>query len=543
MSETPKKQTFLHGTALLTLATAIVKVIGALYKIPLKHIIGDAGFGYFSNAYEIYTVLLMISTAGLPVAMSRVVSQASAQGNYRQVKRIYFVSRTIFLLLGAVGSLLMILLCRPLANMRHQPDAWAAICALGPAVFLICMMSAYRGFFQGQSNMIPTSVSQVLEAVVKLIVGIGAALVLMKLTQSYAYAAAGAILGVTVSCLVSAVYLNRRFRQAYDALPKNSEGKVSSRKSIARRLLAIAIPITIGSAGLQLVNVWASDIYMSRLLANFSQTMLPNQAQQLADTQKGIHAMTQTIFNLPCAFITPITVSVIPAVAAQLEQRRRKAVRATEESATRVTGLLAAPCAVGLALLAEPVCALLGGYSEEKLALATRMLTILGVGVLFNSVVLLTNALMQAHGQVNLPVVHMFIGGALKLILIFILAGNPHIGIVAAPIGTLCCFVCIMILNLFAMRKTLRKPPRILYCLSRSVLAALIMGVFVYLTKAGLSRLLTGEGRMTTLLLCLIPVLVGVVVYVFAAVLLRAITREDCLLLPKGAKIANLLHL
>ena len=166
MSESQKKQNFLQGTALLAMATAIVKVIGALYKIPLNAIIGEQGFGYFNTAYEIYNVLLMVSTAGLPVAMRRMISQASSLKRYNQVRRSYNTARGIFLGLGITGSLLMTVFCRQLAEFQNQPDAWAAIGCLGPAVLLICIMSTFRGFFQGQSNMLPTSASQVLEAVV-----------------------------------------------------------------------------------------------------------------------------------------------------------------------------------------------------------------------------------------------------------------------------------------------------------------------------------------------------------------------------------------
>ena len=189
MSDAQKKQNFLQGTALLAMATAIVKVIGALYKIPLNAIIGEQGFGYFNTAYEIYNVLLMISTAGLPVAMSRMISQASSLRHYNQVRRIYATARGIFLGLGITGSLLMTLFCRQLAAFQNQPDAWAAIGFLGPCVLLICIMSTFRGFFQGQSNMLPTSISQVLEAFVKLIVGIAAAWLLLKATGSVALAA------------------------------------------------------------------------------------------------------------------------------------------------------------------------------------------------------------------------------------------------------------------------------------------------------------------------------------------------------------------
>jgi len=531
MSE-QKKQSFLHGTMLLAMSTAIVKVIGAFYSIPLKAIIGDQGFGYYSTAYEIYTILLMISTAGLPVAMSRMISAANSLGNYRQVRKIYTVSRTIFLTLGLIGAGLMTLFCRQLANFQEQPDAWAAIGTLGPCCFLICLMSTYRGFFQGQSNMTPTSVSQVLEAICKLIVGIAAALLIKFYMDSISLAAGGAIFGVTMSCLVSSFYLNHCFRKAYKDMPVSNE-EVSSGKEIAKGLLAIAVPITLGSAGLQILTVLETKIYMSQLLQFLT--------QDTADTQKGIYNFIQKIFNMPCAFITPITISAIPAITAQLTTREFQAAKATEESAARVTGLISAPCAVGLAVLAGPVTSLLGGYSGEKLELATNLMMILGICILFNAVVLLTNAIMQAHGHVNLPVINMLIGGVLKLVIIFILTGNPNIGILGTPIGTLLCYLCITVLNLISMRRVFEHPPAVIRNILRSVLAAAIMGVAVYGTWYGL-KLVLGED-MSRVIACGVPIMVGVAVYVVAALKLKAITREDCLLLPKGKKIADVLHL
>ena len=530
MSETSKKQSFLHGTMLLAISTAIVKVIGAFYSIPLKHIIGDEGFGYYSTAYEIYTLLFMISTAGLSVAMSRMISQASSVGNYRQVRKIYTVSRTIFMTLGFLGTALMTLFCRPLANFQEQPDAWAAIGALGPCCFLICMMSTYRGFFQGQGDMRPTSVSQVIEAVFKLIVGLGLAVVLGLYVTDKALPAAGAIFGVTASCLVSVIYLNYGFRKAYRDIPMTDE-PVSTGKDIAKGLLAIAIPITIGSAGLQILTVLETKIYMGQLLETMT--------QQQADIQKGIYNFTQKIFNMPCAFITPITISVIPAITAQLTRKEFQAAKATEESAARVTALISAPCAVGLAVLATPVTALLGSYTGQKLLLASDLMAVLGLCILFNALVLLTNAIMQAHGHVNLPVVNMFIGGAVKLVAVFLLTGNPQIGILGTPIGSLLCYVGITVLNLITMKKVLPNAPRILTNVLRSVAASLVMGVVVFLVYYGIEAFLPGSRIIS----CGVPIAVGGCVYVLAAIKFRAITREDCLLLPKGEKIANLLHL
>ena len=531
MSEAQKKQNFLQGTAILAMATAIVKIIGALYKIPLNAIIGEQGFGYFNTAYEIYNVLLMISTAGLPVAMSRMISQASSLGHYKQVRRIYNTARGIFLALGITGTFLMTVFCRQLAAFQNQPDAWFAIGCLGPCVLLICIMSTFRGFFQGQSNMLPTSISQVLEAVVKLIVGIVAATVLLKTTQAIPMAAGGAILGVTASCLASSLYLFNRFRKSYKLLPETDEDTTSFADT-AKGLLIIAIPITIGSAGLQILTMLETKLYMGQLLGL-------GYTQKEADTQKGIYNMIQTIYNMPCAFITPITISIIPAITSQLTLKNFDEAKATEESAARITGLICMPCAFGLAVLAEPVTALLGGYTGEKLALATTLMTIMGFGIIFNAVVLVTTAIMQAHGNVTRPVVNMFIGGVLKLVAVYVLTGNRAIGIVGTPIGTLMCYVAICALNIFSIRKLVANPPAIVKNLLRSFLAGAVMAVLVFVAFKALKLI----GITSRLILCGAPICVGVVTYVVGVILFKAITREDCLLLPKGAKIAKLLHL
>lgn len=534
MSE-PKKQSFLHGAALLAMATAIVKVIGALYKLPLNAILGTQGFAYFNTAYDIYSVLLMISTAGLPVALSRMISAASSLDNHAQVRRIYRTAQAIFLALGLAGAILMTCFSHQLAAFQKQPDAWAAIACLGPSALLICLMSAFRGFFQGQGNMLPTSVSQVIEAVLKLVVGLAAAYLLLKLTGEKSLAAGGAILGVTVGCAVVTVYLFVLFRRAYRDLDPG-RGVAKSYGSTAKELLSIAIPITIGSAGLQIIAMMEVRVYMSQLLAT-------GFVQDAADSMKGIYNMAQTIFNMPCAFISPITVSALPAITSALTLGNHKAVRATEESASRITALISMPCAFGLCVLAEPIMALLGGYTGENLAMAANLMRVLGLCVIFNSTVMLTNAIMQAHGHVVLPVVNMFIGGALKLAIIYILTGNPDINIVGVPIGTVTCYVLITVLNLLAMNRVIKEPPHMVRNMLRPMLSALIMAACVVVAFLGLSQVFTLSSTLGKLILCGGPVIVGVVVYVICVVKLKAITREDCMLLPKGEKIAKLLHL
>ena len=517
---------------MLALATAIVKVIGAFYKIPLNRFIGDEGFGYFNTAYDIYSVLLMISTTGLPVAMSRMISEAKTLGQTKQIQRIYQTSRLVFLTIGAVGAGGMALLCRQLAAIMSQEQSWFAILCLSPAVLFICLISAERGFFQGQANMVPTSVSQVMEALCKLVVGLTAAYILNKTTHSMSYAAGGAILGVTLGTVVATVYLTFKRRRAMAEIHDEClDPTVYSTRATAKRLLSIAIPITLGAAGLQIITTVDAAVYMARLKG------AAGMARE-ADGLKGIYNFCQTVFNLPCAFITPITVSAIPAITEQLTLRRRRSANTVAESATRVMSLIAMPCSVGLAVLSEPIMQLLGGYTDQRLALASTLMSILAFCVFFNSFVLVMNAVMQAHGFVYIPVINMIIGGIVKVIVNLILVGNPKINIVGAPIGTLACYVLISVLNILSMRRILRHPPKLVQNLGKPALASVLMGGAAF----GLNKLAQLMG-LPLVLRTGFAILGAGAVYLVLVLALKIITREDCRLLPKGDKIARLLRI
>lgn len=555
MNDQPiKKQTFLQGTAVLAMATVLVKLMGFLFKVPLNNIIGEDGFGYFNTAYDVYNVLLMISTTGLPVAMSRMISQAQTLGNHAQIKRIYRTSLYVFLTIGMAGSLGMLFFCRQLSVMvTTNENSWAAIAALAPCVLLICLVSAYRGFFQGQSNMTPTSVSQIFEAVTRLVVGLGLAWLVMKLTgeaavraqgivlasgetaQDYGditLAAGGAILGVTLGSLISVVYLHHKFRQSNQILSLGG-GTAKSTRSTMKELLSIAVPITLGSAGLQIINLFDTMIYMRRLTGALQWT------EKMADSAKGVYNFCQTVFALPCSFIPTITIAVIPAITASLTRKDLAEAKATSESSVRTMALIAMPCAAGLFVMAEPVIRLLcSTYTEDKIQLAATMLAILGLTVIFNSLVLLLNAIMQAHGDVVTPVVNMLIGGIIKIIVNYILVGQPNLNIVGAPIGTFICYISITALDLIAMKRHISARPAIFKNIIRPGLASAIMGAATFMVYRVLSNAISSWK-----LACLLSLAFAVVLYAVLVVFLRCLTYEDCMLLPKGEKIAKILRI
>ena len=555
MNDQPiKKQTFLQGTAVLAMATVLVKLMGFLFKVPLNNIIGEDGFGYFNTAYDVYNVLLMISTTGLPVAMSRMISQAQTLGNHAQIKRIYRTSLYVFLTIGMVGSLGMLFFCRQLSVMvTTNENSWAAIAALAPCVLLICLVSAYRGFFQGQSNMTPTSVSQIFEAVTRLVVGLGLAWLVMKLTgkayvrmqgivlapgetaQDYGditLAAGGAILGVTLGSLISVVYLHHKFRQSNQILSLGG-GTAKSTRSTMKELLSIAVPITLGSAGLQIINLFDTMIYMRRLTGALQWT------EKMADSAKGVYNFCQTVFALPCSFIPTITIAVIPAITASLTRKDLAEAKATSESSVRTMALIAMPCAAGLFVMAEPVIRLLcSTYTEDRIQLAATMLAILGLTVIFNSLVLLLNAIMQAHGDVVTPVVNMLIGGIIKIIVNYILVGQPNLNIVGAPIGTFICYISITALDLIAMKRHISARPAIFKNIIRPGLSSAIMGAATFMVYRVLSNAISSWK-----LACLLSLAFAVVLYAVLVVFLRCLTYEDCMLLPKGEKIAKILKI
>ena len=513
-----KSSTFFGGAAILAASIAVVKVIGALYKIPLGRILGDVGFGHFNNAYAIYNLLLMVSTAGLPVAMSKTISEANALNRRNQVSRVFHVALVTFIILGSISSLIMFIFAQPLANLQGDSLAAPAVRVMALSCFFVCTMSAYRGYAQGHSDMVPTAVSQVLEAMTKLIVGLFLAWYLLRLGFGSEFSAAGAIAGVTASGLVSLVYLMIRFRRKNSAqgLAKTDD-RPESAKHILKVLASIAIPITLSSSVVP-ITTYLDTVQVQNLLSLY-----------------GCYQKAITIYNLPSAFMVSLTACIVPAVSAALTKKDKIGAGKIAESALRVGALLALPAGVGLAVLSGPIIQML--YPETNQEIASHCLMVLGIASAFVCMMLLCNAILQANGRAALPIWFIAIGSATKLIVNFILVQMPSVGIKGAPVGTLVCFMLVSVMELIAIKRVTPHPPKYLRVFVKPVLAAAIMGAAARAAYGILA------GHLGNTMSVAGGIVVGAIVYAILVLVLRIVSKDDLSLMPKGDKIAKLLHI
>ena len=546
MSEQSKKQSFLGGAAILAAAVAVVKVIGALYKLPLNNILGDVGKTYFQTAYEIYNVLLTISTAGLPLAISKLTSQAHARGRENEKRKIFRTAIWLFFLLGLAGSCLMFFGAQGLADFQRNSMAAAPIRALAPAVFCVCLLACMRGYNQGQGNMGPTAVSQVLEALCKLGVGLPLAWYILKKSRETAelaagsdgmeHVAAGAILGVTVGTILSMVFLilyllRRRDRTVSDDVPRSSG-------YLLRRILAIGVPITLGNCAMSIITMIDTKIILGRLQTGLGPT------EVAASALKGQYSYAMDMLNMVASFVYPVTMSLIPFAAAALARGDKRGASRTVNSAFRILALLALPAGVGLSVLSTPIMVLVLPAQQEGALAAGPHLRILGIACIFVCLMILTNAILQTYGKEHLPIFTVIVGGVVKIVMNYLLVGNPNVGIRGAPWSTLCCYGVIAGLNLFFVWKYSPRKPHYFRLFARPVFASALMGLAAWAVCSLVSRLLSGHsayGANAVAALC--GILAGVAVYGVLVIALGLLRADDMKNIRGGEKLIKLLHL
>ena len=532
------KQSYLGGAALLAATVAIVKVIGFFYKIPLYNLLGDEGTTHFQVTYTIYNLLLTISTAGIPVALSRLISSARATGRTAQVDRLFSMGMATFVPVGLRGMGIMLLLPQQLANMMGDPEITLGIQALAPAVLFVCIVSVYRGYAQGFSYMTPTAASQIIEVVCKLVIGLAIAWILLRRGEDSATVSAGAIIGVTAG-LAAAVPVMMIYKRRLDKRMRSgsgSHGKADGRGETAVQILKIGIPITLAASVMNIITLIDTRLVLSRLQtgAGFD--------YETAKVLYGVYSKGLSLFNLPAAFITPITVAVVPAIATAIARRDDRTARTTMESSLKVTNMLALPAGVGLAVLAHPIFTVLFPDSNEN---GPQLLMYLGIASYFVCTYLITNAILQANGNEKLSLLTLPLGGVIKVAVNWVLVGNPDIGIAGAPIGTLCCYIFITIANLIFINMKVKQRPSFVKSCVMPAICTIIMGAAAWASYGLISRAgeaILGSDRIFTVIYMVAAIGIAVVIYGIMIIVTGTVTTKDMELIPKGDKIGKLLH-
>lgn len=528
-----QKQSFIKGAMILTAATFIVKFINIFFSVPLSNFLGDEGMGHFYTAYDIFIFFNLLATTGTPVAVSRMVSMAYANGRKRQADKIFNVALAMFIGIGAVGSIVMIAFSRQFSVLFTKEErTWSAIAALAPMLFFMCITSCVRGYFQGRSNMLPTAVSQVLESVIKLIIGIALSFYLYETTGLPELGATGAIVGVSVGSLFAMLYIvlyyiRQKRKMDYDP----NEQPVSSAKSILRDIVTFAVPVMIGSVFLNALDLVDAAVMMHRLqnTAGF--------AYEEAMAMKGWLGNARKYFDLPNAIIVPISTTALPMLSGVIAKKDDKGIREISTLTLRLTLMFAFPCAVGLTVFAEPICELLLFNQPVYAQNTAPLLAVMGPAVVAASLLYITNSMIHAVGEVYKPIINMAIGTVVRIAIVYVLCGIPEVAAMGSAIATLISYYIIIVLNMHSLHKLLPQTPSVLRMSVRPLLASVIMAAlslpFYWLLTCWISPKIA-----------VIPaILAAVVVYLVAAVLTKVITRDDVVHLPKGQKIAAILHL
>ncbi len=521
------RNSFFGGAAILAGGIAVVKVIGAVFKIPIVRVLGEATYGDFTNAYNIYSVLLSISTTGLPVALSRMVATADALGRDRQVQKTFRLALTVFATLGFISFLLMFFGSSFLAGMLYDSKAATAIRYLAPAVVCASCLSAFRGYAQGHAHMAPSAISQIIEAAGKLLIGLPLAYLAVKAGKEEDQCAAFAILGVTIGSALALLYMLVNY--ARTPRPLSGPRDVPSSGSILAELAKIAVPITLTSSALSVINFIDSALVQGQLQNALHMT--EDQSRALYGAYSGV----MNIYNLPSSFMIAVTASVIPAVSAALAQKKRRAASKVVRAAFHVTALLVIPMGVGMSVLAQPIVRML--FNPKDPALSGSLLAVLGVASIFVCMVSVSNSVLQAYGYQHLPLFVMVGAGVSMLVIDYNLVAVPAINIHGSPIGTLCCFAIATAVDFFLITRLIPRPPRFFRLFFGPVLASAVMGVTVWCVYH-LFALFAGNTLST-----LLAVAAGVAVYLFLVVFLQMLSRSELKLMPKGDKLADLLRL
>lgn len=579
-----KKQSLLNGALVLSLAVIVVKLTGVLFKLYVTQKIGYTARGYYATAYNIYVPVYSIALAGLPTAVSKLVAEKAAQGKYKDVKSLFSVSKGLFTLMGVIGTAVILLMSYPYSLSVGSINALPAVITVAPSLLFCCIMSGYRGSYQGLRNMNPSAVSQVLEAAGKLIFGFifmnAVLLGGVEFADSIpfirdvvddavsAYSAAAAISGVTIGSLMALAFIVIRHKADKNTLSRelvDASPEAESKKALRKQLLAIALPIALSSLVFNLttfIDSWTIQNRLQYVLDNNFDTVakmypgiieatgyVASQAKELKSYLFGAYDTVLEIKNIIPTFTITLGLSSIPVLSEAWIKRDKKGAARAISSVLRITMLISLPAGLGLFVLAKEILMLIYGRNLSTAPAIEYIAPILmayGISVCFLALAQPVTNMLQAVGRTDVPVKSMAIGASVKIIANFILVSIPAVNIQGAVVGSFLCNIVMVFYGLYVLKKETQAKFDIKVLLLKPLFCALLSAVGAYAVNSLCSYFLEGYGINSLLsagnISTLLAVFAAVLIYAVSLLLTGSLQRSDIRMLPKGEKIAKVLE-
>ena len=528
---------FIKGAAILGIAGIIVKVLGAIFKIPLVSIIASTGMGYYSSAYPIYVMLLAIATSGFPIAISKMVAERRAKGNLKGANEIFYVILPLMVVIGIITSSGLFLSSDFLArNMLENPKAVYSLKALSLALFFVPIMSAYRGFFQGRNTMFPSAISQLMEQMGRVILGLTLALIMVK--KGVEYGAAGASFGATGGACLGLLAMIWFYLREKKTLNSESQVEDCYEKEhsvrIVKELLIIAIPVIIGA----LVKPIMDFIDASMVIGLLMKTGV---GELEANSMLGqLSGMATTMVNLPSIMISAIAMSIVPIISYEYSRNNIESAERNVVLSIRMALLIGLPTGIGLMSLSEPIMNLL--FPKEPSQLAGQILFIAALGVVFLSLIQVLTAILQGVGKAHLPVLNLMIGVVFKVIITYLLTTNERFGVKGAAIGTVVAYVISAFLDFIAVKKFLMLEFDYKKILVRPIVVTLLMGFIARISYkvASIAFSVAISVSAANKFATMIGIVFAGIFYIVALIKCKIIEEDDLRNLSKGQKIISL---
>jgi len=530
------QKNFLSGALILTVANVIVKIIGAVYKIPLANLITPTGMDFYNDAYQIYSLLFVISTAGVPVAIAKLVSEAIVAKRLEEPKKILRISLKMFAAISFTLMVLVIVFARPLSLMLSNSSTNYCIYMIAPSIFLVIISAAIKGYFQGYKCMTPSAAYQVIEAAFKLFGLVIIFIMIKRGITDVMILACGGVLGVTFGSFASAVFMIIRVLSEKE-LGRDTEGSLPSRgtSKIAKNIITLAIPISLSSAVMSVTSTL--DMFLVKWNLKFFYSAAGEAGDKLTELVKSTYGAyvgaTSSLFNLPQAVTVTVGVAVLPFLTTAFAKKDRREAFSNMRSSSKLVGMIAMPCTLGLSFLSEPIVKLL--YSQSYWSVGISTLHILALSVYFVSFSSLTGVFLQSVGKVSTALLSMGFGAVIKLTANIIMV--RLIGIMGAPVGTFLCYAAIAILNMIFIRKYIGFSFPAVDTFIKPFICS-----FISCSLAFLAWYFSAKFIHSNIVCLALALIVAGVIYTASVLAFKLLSKEDMALLPKGDKLGRLLE-